>query len=161
MGKKIYLVIHGDILEIPNPQLNKKGVAAILKIKNHLPQKPGLVVAGTGKRHMHVAKLLDLEINLYSDVVESSVIFLKIFSGQRLALLPGGQLIPEGNYIDSARYEQNCIETMLNCLPNNTVVIGGPITIMRLGYNPVNPGSVLVLEDFKEKNELRLSDILV
>src|SRR5680860_514129 len=133
--KRIYLVIHGEIFpQVPDSDLTSLGKRQMKEIKKDLPSAPAFVISGTGKRHLQSAKILGLEIDCYSELIESGVITMSTL-GIDYCLLPQGALIPLDKYLKGFNYEMECLQTMLQELPDKTIIIGGELTAIRLNHN--------------------------
>src|SRR5680860_752873 len=129
--KRIYLVIHGEIFpEIPDSDLTSLGKEQMKEVKKDLPSAPAFVISGTGKRHLQSAEILGLEIDCYSELIESGIITMNT-SGEDYCLLPRGALIPLDKYLKGFNYEMECLQTMLQALPDKTIIIAVSYTHLR------------------------------
>ncbi|HZJ42102.1 MAG TPA: hypothetical protein VFD51_03820 [Patescibacteria group bacterium] len=158
--KRIYLVIHGEIFpEIPDSDLTSLGKKQMIEVKKDLPPSPAFVISGTGKRHLQSAEILGLEIDCYSELIESGIITMNT-SGIDYCLLPRGALIPLDKYLKGFNYEMESLQTMLQALPDKTIIIGGELTAIRLNHNGPPLPSILLLESQGDSKIMRLSQMI-
>ena len=158
--KRIYLVIHGEIFsQVPDSGLTSTGIKQMELIKNDLPIHPSFIISGTGKRHLQSADILELNVNRYSEIVESGVMMISIL-GKSYCLLPRGCLIPLDKYLNGFDYEKQCLQAMIQELPDKTIIIGGQLTATRLNHSAPPAPSVLLLESQENSNFMRLSQMI-
>lgn len=151
-AKVFYLITHGEIFQqVPDSDLTSVGKSNVLNIKQYLPTKPGLIVSGTGKRHLETAKLLNLEINSYSELIETGTLTTQILE-RSICILPRGDLIPMENYFKDLAYQKKYLKEMINSLPNNSIIVGGEITALKLDLLFVPLASISALQYTADNN---------
>jgi hypothetical protein len=159
--KYIYLVIHGEISDqVPDSSLTSKGVKQMELLKNDLPEKPSYILSGTGSRHLQSAKMLGLEVNHYSDVIETGAISVKVLD-QEYCIFPGGNMIPNEKYLKECNSEKKCLENMISNLPDNSIVVGGLLTVSRLNLSAASPSSILILRVKTPGCQIELAKVIL
>ncbi len=132
--KNVFVVTHGKKFSGANPGMTEEGFAQVSNLRSLLPAIVTDVVCGTGKRHLDVAKALNLEPTRYTSAVggpdsgEAS-------SGKGpvdVVILPDGTAVPYACYttlIDGAV----AMQTLIGSLPDNSVVCAGRPSMIMLG----------------------------
>ncbi len=143
MGKKIYVVTHGDKVSGPNPGMTPKGYDQIYALQRYLPEEIKNVVCGTGKRHRGVANMLGLTPNRFSSIFGDSD-SMESVDGQKKIVLP------DGTYLDPKTYSTledltPITKTIVTQLPDGTVVCSGRPLMIVLGQPQAQMAQVWLL----------------
>jgi len=150
--KVFYLITHGEIFQqVPDSNLTSVGKNNVLNIKQYLPKKLGSVVSGTGKRHLETAQILNLEINSYSELIETGTLTTQILE-KSICILPRGDLIPMERYFKDLAYQKRYLKEMILSLPNSSIIIGGEITALKLDLLFVPLASISTLQYTADNN---------
>ena len=136
----IYIVTHGEKKKGPNPRMTKKGFEQIGKIKSIIPADPVMVISGTGRRHVEVAKTLNLKIDRFTSVMgcaDSS----EIIDGQKKIRLPDGTVLEPSIYT-TLKDMSPAVKQFISKLPDGTIICAGRPLLKMLSYAEPKSGSV-------------------
>ena len=135
MKTEIYVVTHGDKFGGANPGMTQKGYDEVKNLRFLIPGKPSLVVCGTGRRHIDVAKVLGLIIDRYTCLAGDSD-SLEIINNEKVIVLADGKRLEPKLYTS---LEDNAPGTkaMVASLPHNSIICGGRPTMIMLGFSKI------------------------
>lgn len=127
---EIYIAAHGDKFNGPNPGMTEKGFEQIKALRHLIPKNPSLVICGTGRRHLDVAKALNLNPDRYTSWAGDPDSMEIIIGGTKIIILADGALLEPNKYtslIDNAP----TAKIQVAGLPDKSVVCSGrPLMIM-------------------------------
>lgn len=164
--KSFYLLIHGDYFkEIPDSNMTSVGIEKIEKLKELLPKDISFIICGTGKKDIQTAKLLNLKVDQYLDIVETGATIIKARNGlngankqdNSLCLLPNAEIISSSSYLSSIFTLAKLFQKMvIEELPNKTLIIGGELAAAKLCVIGPTLGSIISCRTKTDKWNLTL-----
>jgi len=130
--KMITVVTHGDKENGANPGMTPLGFKQVAALRSLLPEKPSMVVCGTGQRHLNVAKALGLSSTSFSSIAGNAD-SMEIVDGEKMVILADGSMVPIETY-PAVEESIPSAKALLSEWPNGTVVCSGRPFMMALGY---------------------------
>lgn len=173
MEKHVYVVTHGAKFSGANPGMTAEGFDQVAKLRSLLPAEINVVVCGTGRRHLDVAKALGLYPTRYTSAVGGPD------SGECMAgngtvdvvRLPGSSDVPDGTLVPYAIYTTlidtaPVMKAVICGLPHNSVVCAGRPSMIMLDMDESKSKSaavykvaVMEVPDFKGKTTRLITEV--
>jgi len=136
--KMILVVTHGEKVNGANPGMTPLGFEQVATLSGLLPEKPSMVICGTGQRHLDVAKALGLTPTRYSSIAGNAD-SLEVIDGKKMAVLANGIAVPLETY-PAVEESAPSAKVLLSEWPNGTVVCSGRPFMLALGYSDAKSG---------------------
>lgn len=137
MGKKIFVVTHGEKEDGSNPSMTKVGFEQVAALRSLLPKTVALVVCGTGRRHMDVARALELAPDRYTALVGAP----DSLNSERNIVLADGTVIDFNKYTTISD-NRNAMPALISGLPDGAVICAGRPCVKGLGKKDAKSGAV-------------------
>lgn len=129
--KTIFVVTHGDKFSGKNPGMTRNGAKQVRALRPLLPNNPPVVVCGTGRRHINVARALKLQPTRFTPAVGGPD-SLEIVNGEKVILLADGTAIRPDQYTGLDDMALALTEIIFS-LPDGSVICAGRPSIIMLG----------------------------
>jgi hypothetical protein len=142
MEKTIYVVTHGEKFSGPNPGLTPKGIAEIAALRSSLPNNPTVIVCGVGRRHLDVAKALDLVPTRYTNIAGDPDSGKKGPDGKMQVVLADGTQVPSNIAYTSIEDNTPAAQALVKSLPDGAVICAGRPFMIMLGNKDAQSAQV-------------------
>lgn len=157
LSAEIFVVTHGKKENCANPGMTEEGMREVQSLKKLLPTNLTLIISGTGKRHLDVARALGIKIDRYTAVLGGPESLEKIYE-REVILLADGTQVRKDQYTTLPDTEI-ALKTLILSLPGGTVVCAGrPTMIMMLGKTDAKSAAVYRITK-TETHELQIREI--
>jgi len=118
--KMVSYITYCELEESPDPKMTSAGIGQIKKLRKFFPQKPALVICGTGRRHQQIAEILGLTINIRDEHFGNPNIVITELSPEHV-MLASGKNVPIVQYVP---FPDISVWSHFRMLQDQTVICG-------------------------------------
>jgi hypothetical protein len=143
MNNTVYVIVVGPTdIKSPDPSLTTAAMRLVHTALREVIPDAAEIICGTGRRHLDVKTILNLEEVTYCSLCGCADIFIPHLDDDECEVM-----LANGTKVPSSQYSWPDTQSFLNCLNNGTLLIADNTFLEGLGYLTAQGGMLVEIDN--------------